>query len=121
MARSSLSSRFRRLDIDQFDENRFVEEPDGAEAGIGGGGGGDGTGGAAEGDPGGPGPEVEAALRQYPSSEPADRGVRGWVGEKRDQGRLSLAVAHRLHLVGHPSLPGDLTAPRCPPKSLPEY
>ncbi|KAL7980896.1 hypothetical protein Chor_002050 [Crotalus horridus] len=57
MARSSLSSRFRRLDIDQFDENRFVEEPDGAEAGSG-------TG-AAEGN-GGLGPEVEAALRQYP-------------------------------------------------------
>ncbi|XP_039178946.1 actin-related protein 2/3 complex subunit 5-like protein [Crotalus tigris] len=55
MARSSLSSRFRRLDIDQFDENRFVEEPDGAEAGSGAG--------AAEGN-GGPGPEVEAALRQ---------------------------------------------------------
>lgn len=57
MARSSLSSRFRRLDIDQFDENRFVEEPDGAEAGSGAG--------AAEGN-GGAGPEVEAALRQYP-------------------------------------------------------
>ncbi|XP_015681620.1 actin-related protein 2/3 complex subunit 5-like protein isoform X1 [Protobothrops mucrosquamatus] len=57
MARSSLSSRFRRLDIDQFDENRFVEEPDGAEAGSGAG--------AAEGNGGGPGPEVEAALRQY--------------------------------------------------------
>ncbi|KAM3825521.1 actin-related protein 2/3 complex subunit 5-like protein isoform 3-T3 [Vipera latastei] len=48
MARSSLSSRFRRLDIDQFDENRFVEEPDGAEAGSGAG--------AAESN-GGPGPE----------------------------------------------------------------
>ncbi|XP_054030434.1 actin-related protein 2/3 complex subunit 5-like protein [Dryobates pubescens] len=28
MARSTLSSRFRRLDIDQYDENRFVEEPE---------------------------------------------------------------------------------------------
>ncbi|XP_048368871.1 actin-related protein 2/3 complex subunit 5-like protein [Sphaerodactylus townsendi] len=55
MARNSLSSRFRRLDIDQFDENRFVEEPDGAESGTGAG--------ASEVD-GGPGPEVEAALRQ---------------------------------------------------------
>ncbi|XP_063000815.1 actin-related protein 2/3 complex subunit 5-like protein [Elgaria multicarinata webbii] len=56
MARSSLSSRFRRLDIDQFDENRFVEEPDGGpEAGSGAG--------PAESE-GGPGPEVEAALRQ---------------------------------------------------------
>uniref|UniRef100_A0A8B9MTZ0 Actin-related protein 2/3 complex subunit 5 n=1 Tax=Accipiter nisus TaxID=211598 RepID=A0A8B9MTZ0_9AVES len=32
MARSTLSSRFRRLDIDQYDENRFVEEPDEAAA-----------------------------------------------------------------------------------------
>ncbi|XP_054853461.1 actin-related protein 2/3 complex subunit 5-like protein [Eublepharis macularius] len=55
MARNSLSSRFRRLDIDQFDENRFVEEPDGADTGAGAG--------ASEAD-GGPGPEVEAALRQ---------------------------------------------------------
>nr|XP_020656582.1 actin-related protein 2/3 complex subunit 5-like protein [Pogona vitticeps] len=61
MARSSLSSRFRRLDIDQFDENRFVEEPDGAEAGSGAGGGAESEGG---GEGGGPGPEVEAALRQ---------------------------------------------------------
>ncbi|KAM6047733.1 actin-related protein 2/3 complex subunit 5-like protein [Chlamydotis macqueenii] len=47
MARSTLSSRFRRLDIDQYDENRFVEEPEEAAAG-------------------GPdaGPEVEALLRQ---------------------------------------------------------
>lgn len=59
MARNSLSSRFRRLDIDQFDENRFVEEPDGADTGTGAG--------ALETD-GGPGPEVEAALRQYPLS-----------------------------------------------------
>ncbi|XP_060613404.1 actin-related protein 2/3 complex subunit 5-like protein [Anolis sagrei] len=58
MARNSLSSRFRRLDIDQFDENRFVEEADGAEAGSG-------ALGAAE-DEGGGGlrAEVEAALRQ---------------------------------------------------------
>ncbi|XP_049687601.1 actin-related protein 2/3 complex subunit 5-like protein [Harpia harpyja] len=48
MARSTLSSRFRRLDIDQYDENRFVEEPDEAAA-------------AAETDAG---PEVEALLRQ---------------------------------------------------------
>lgn len=50
MARSTLSSRFRRLDIDQYDENRFVEEPEEAAA--------------AEPDAS---PEVEALLRQYPS------------------------------------------------------
>ncbi|XP_077161511.1 actin-related protein 2/3 complex subunit 5-like protein [Paroedura picta] len=55
MARNSLSSRFRRLDIDQFDENRFVDEHDGADTGT--------AAGASETD-GGPGPEVEAALRQ---------------------------------------------------------
>ncbi|KAF2985773.1 hypothetical protein EK904_004902 [Melospiza melodia maxima] len=49
MARSTLSSRFRRLDIDQYDENRFVEEPEEAAA--------------AEPDAS---PEVEALLRQYP-------------------------------------------------------
>ncbi|XP_074871338.1 actin-related protein 2/3 complex subunit 5-like protein [Carettochelys insculpta] len=48
MARNTLSSRFRRLDIDEYDENKFVEEPDEAAA-------------AAEPDPG---PEVEALLRQ---------------------------------------------------------
>uniref|UniRef100_A0A8V1AC90 Actin-related protein 2/3 complex subunit 5 n=1 Tax=Gallus gallus TaxID=9031 RepID=A0A8V1AC90_CHICK len=47
MARSTLSSRFRRLDIDQYDENRFVEEPEEAAA--------------AEPDAS---PEVEALLRQ---------------------------------------------------------
>ncbi|XP_061867277.1 actin-related protein 2/3 complex subunit 5-like protein isoform X1 [Colius striatus] len=47
MARSTLSSRFRRLDIDQYDENRFVEEPEEAAA--------------AEPDAG---PEVEALLRR---------------------------------------------------------
>lgn len=47
MARNTLSSRFRRLDIDEYDENKFVEEPDEAAA--------------AEPDPA---PEVEALLRQ---------------------------------------------------------
>ncbi|XP_071622056.1 actin-related protein 2/3 complex subunit 5-like protein isoform X2 [Heliangelus exortis] len=56
MARSTLSSRFRRLDIDQYDENRFVEEPEEAAA--------------AEPDAS---PEVEALLRQYPL------GRAGWV------------------------------------------
>lgn len=62
MARSTLSSRFRRLDIDQYDENRFVEEPEEAAA--------------AEPDAS---PEVEALLRQYPSggSGPARAAVGG--------------------------------------------
>ncbi|KQK80787.1 actin-related protein 2/3 complex subunit 5-like protein isoform X2 [Amazona aestiva] len=57
MARSTLSSRFRRLDIDQYDENRFVEEPEEAAA--------------AEPDAG---PEVEALLRQYPWGAGTGRG-----------------------------------------------
>ncbi|CAM4569917.1 unnamed protein product [Lepidochelys kempii] len=48
MARNTLSSRFRRLDIDEYDENKFVEEPEEAAA-------------AAEPDPA---PEVEALLRE---------------------------------------------------------
>ncbi|XP_072792652.1 actin-related protein 2/3 complex subunit 5-like protein [Taeniopygia guttata] len=52
MARSTLSSRFRRLDIDQYDENRFVEEPEEAAA--------------AEPDAG---PEVEALLRHRRTGE----------------------------------------------------
>lgn len=67
MARSTLSSRFRRLDIDQYDENRFVEEPEEAAA--------------AEPDAG---PEVEALLRQYPLG----RGGRGspGAGARRSRG-----------------------------------
>lgn len=61
MARSTLSSRFRRLDIDQYDENRFVEEPEEAAA--------------AEPDAS---PEVEALLRQYPLG----RGGRGNPGDR---------------------------------------
>lgn len=62
MARSTLSSRFRRLDIDQYDENRFVEEPEEAAA--------------AEPDAS---PEVEALLRQYPftGGVPGAEGVPG--------------------------------------------
>ncbi|XP_054375483.1 actin-related protein 2/3 complex subunit 5-like protein isoform X1 [Pongo abelii] len=53
MARNTLSSRFRRVDIDEFDENKFVDEQEEAAAA------------AAE-----PGPdpsEVDGLLRQYPS------------------------------------------------------
>lgn len=64
MARSTLSSRFRRLDIDQYDENRFVEEPEEAAA--------------AEPDAS---PEVEALLRQYPLG----RGGRGVPGSGCDR------------------------------------
>ncbi|XP_025945613.1 actin-related protein 2/3 complex subunit 5-like protein [Apteryx rowi] len=56
MARSTLSSRFRRLDIDAYDENRFVEEPEEAAA--------------AEPDAG---PEVEALLRQLQAFHTAIR------------------------------------------------
>ncbi|XP_053138631.1 actin-related protein 2/3 complex subunit 5-like protein isoform X1 [Hemicordylus capensis] len=65
MARSSLSSRFRRLDIDQFDENRFVEEPDGAAGAPNAAAGAEEEEDDEEGQPGAGGrPEVEAALRQ---------------------------------------------------------
>ncbi|KAL2298207.1 hypothetical protein Nmel_017170 [Mimus melanotis] len=73
MARSTLSSRFRRLDIDQYDENRFVEEPEEAAG--------------AEPDAS---PEVEALLRQYPLGQgpgevPGAGGVPG-LGRARPLG-----------------------------------
>lgn len=52
MARNTLSSRFRRVDIDEFDENKFVDEQEEA---------------AAAGEPGPDPGEVDGLLRQYPS------------------------------------------------------
>lgn len=86
MARSTLSSRFRRLDIDQYDENRFVEEPDEAAA-------------AAETDAG---PEVEALLRQYP------------LGAGREGGEGARAAAATLGPAAHPP-PAEPRAPRPSP------
>uniref|UniRef100_A0A8B9Y2C8 Actin related protein 2/3 complex subunit 5 like n=1 Tax=Bos mutus grunniens TaxID=30521 RepID=A0A8B9Y2C8_BOSMU len=54
MARNTLSSRFRRVDIDEFDENKFVDEQEEAAA-------------AAAGEPGPDPSEVDGLLRQYPS------------------------------------------------------
>ncbi|EPQ17218.1 Actin-related protein 2/3 complex subunit 5-like protein [Myotis brandtii] len=53
MARNTLSSRFRRVDIDEFDENKFVDEQEEAAA--------------AAGEPGPDPNEVDGLLRQYPS------------------------------------------------------
>lgn len=53
MARNTLSSRFRRVDIDEFDENKFVDEQEEAAA--------------AAGEPGPDPSEVDGLLRQYPS------------------------------------------------------
>lgn len=53
MARNTLSSRFRRVDIDEFDENKFVDEQE--EAAV------------AAGEPGPDPSEVDGLLRQYPS------------------------------------------------------
>lgn len=70
MARSTLSSRFRRLDIDQYDENRFVEEPEEAAA--------------AEPDAG---PEVEALLRRYPLGRGERAGLPGPAAPRPAEGR----------------------------------
>lgn len=67
MARNTLSSRFRRVDIDEFDENKFVDEQEEAAA--------------AAGEPGPDPNEVDGLLRQYPF--PA------W--------RLGLPLAQRSH------------------------
>lgn len=101
MARNTLSSRFRRVDIDEFDENKFVDEQEEAAAA------------AAE-----PGPdpsEVDGLLRQYPS--PARRP------------RLPCGPAFLLPSCPAPAsragLPTPLTPARCarspssPPIGLP--
>ncbi|KAM6243933.1 actin-related protein 2/3 complex subunit 5-like protein [Porphyrio hochstetteri] len=80
MARRTLSSRFRRLDIDQYDENRFVEEPEEAAAA------------AAEPDAG---PEVEALLRQghalralHAAMRSAPAGARSAATKEQAQGTV---------------------------------
>lgn len=83
MARSTLSSRFRRLDIDQYDENRFVEEPEEAAA--------------AEPDAG---PEVEALLRQGDALRAFHTAIRSSPANMKSQamkvpGRAGLWVGWR--------------------------
>ncbi|KAL9826729.1 LOW QUALITY PROTEIN: actin-related protein 2/3 complex subunit 5-like protein [Geothlypis trichas] len=81
MARSTLSSRFRRLDIDQYDENRFVEEPEEAAA--------------AEPDAS---PEVEALLRQE-ALRAFHTAIRSSPGNTRNQAMKEQAQGTMLKVL----------------------
>lgn len=72
MAKHTVSSaRFRRVDVDEYDENKFVDEEEG----------GDGQAGPDEG-------EVDSCLRQYPSAAGRDGSGTGTGGGRvEDQGR----------------------------------
>ncbi|KAM6305602.1 actin-related protein 2/3 complex subunit 5 isoform 1-T1 [Aegotheles albertisi] len=72
MAKHTVSSaRFRRVDVDEYDENKFVDEEDG----------GDGQAGPDEG-------EVDSCLRQYPSA--------GAAGREEDTGNMMAALQAAL-------------------------
>ncbi|XP_059266815.1 actin-related protein 2/3 complex subunit 5-like protein isoform X2 [Mustela nigripes] len=76
MARNTLSSRFRRVDIDEFDENKFVDEQEEAAAAA-----------------GEPGPDPSEDHPAYPIDEMGSR-------EGPSRGKIDSAAWCRTWLMG---------------------